>query len=836
MRSHFLGSPKKYDEYKSIMVRELTIKGEFQSFRELVLLWGVLCSLFIHILFLSNSYAKEIPGKTVLFPYRELVHYNFKQKPYRILFREQEIKLVSLDKVYNIKFADIDKLSLVKEIPRLRGKLIEEFEQEDLAFLSKVYLRVDLKEGIDDHVNEKLNKELNTESNEVTESIFITLDFNLTSQEQLEALEENINQINQLRLKSNLSVRSKDEIFRLQSEYSREFIQYPLDIESKKKRILPSFFKELSKRLKKSSAMNYHTRDYHMAKVVWESLDATLKHSELGRSSSRNRSGIRLRQRSGSRDRFHELRARKTKLNAWKLKENLHLRNLLPPDNKIPFKRLRLQDEFCSLAAYSHYRFCAHSFLGSLLSAQVFSNFKERYQFIENYLNDLKKTKFPEFQSYLSSRDKEYIHQRDQEILNQMVLEVYALDDFIEQTQDLAKKLKEKSYQDIVHNLLRVRIALWSQFANILISHGNYNITRFYNEGHFYKAYPERFFTHILFFLARYRDDVHPFNWAMVEMSELADDAQDESFLSHDTIKNALDDLVANDLEKKGTELGEGVVNIMGQIFKKRKWVPYLRVQTMFRENYMTEKRDEVYKTLFSSEGIKPGDIILEKDRQANTDVLIPGYWIHAALYVGTIKDLKRLGLWDDPQMAIIRHEIELYQKSEDRQYYLQTVWGNKLSFEEIPWFYESDRPGVAVHPLHKFMQTDGMAVLRANQLGETKLREIFYRANERMYFPYDYVHNVRNKFSVSCSKVILKIFNDITFPVTQYLSYVSVSPDQIGQAVSKNYDIHQSNGPASQLRLIFFFDAEDEGRLKFHHKRVETHSFYSKYLKLKGY
>jgi len=201
-------------------------------------------------------------------------------------------------------------------------------------------------------------------------------------------------------------------------------------------------------------------------------------------------------------------------------------------------------------------------------------------------------------------------------------------------------------------------------------------------------------------------------------------------------------------------------------------------------------------------------------------------------MYVGTINDLKRMGLWDDPKMAIIRYEIEQYKTSKDRRHYLNDIWHNEFAWEDIPWFYESDRPGVGVHPLHKFLETDGMAVLRPSKGYDLAAKkQVYYRANERMYFPYDYVHNVRNKFSVSCSKVILKIFNNITFPVTTYLNYVSVSPDQIGQPVS-NSPLQFDEG---DLKLIMFFDAASSGDIKYHHKRPETFSFYPQYLEFTG-
>lgn len=274
------------------------------------------------------------------------------------------------------------------------------------------------------------------------------------------------------------------------------------------------------------------------------------------------------------------------------------------------------------------------------------------------------------------------------------------------------------------------------------------------------------------------------------------------------------------------------MINVLGQVFKKRDWVPYLRVSTMFRDNYLTAHRERVFKDLFGEGGMEMGDIILEKDMRANTDVLIPGYWVHASIFMGTIKEMKAIGIWDDPGFSIIRYEIEKYRTDASRQYYLNTKWKNKLPFDEIPWFFESDRPGVGVHPFIKFLRTDGMAVLRPTKnWNEQTIKWIMKRANERMYFPYDYVHNVRNKFYVSCSKVVLKVFDQITFPVSQNLGYISVSPDQIGQPVS----LDPTRADQGELKLIMFLDAHQEGKMTFKHDDPSTYENYETYLKATG-
>ncbi len=756
---------------------------------------------------------QEKPGKTVLYPYFELSQYNFQPQHIRVHLKENELTFVNVDKTIQFALSDIHELTLVKEVPDLRGELINLFDDQQLSILSKLYLRMNVI---------KDNQEMD---------YFLTLDFAIKNDVQLGILKSDISKINELNLPTDIVIRTKKDLYNLLNEHHRVFYQYPLfqhiDDIQKKRELEKSFFKVLVKELKKSVGKTYHAENYHMGNILFSAIDESLSQeysqNELLGTRSRLYRGARARERE---NRLKEL---KNKRNLYRVVENLKVRHL--PIEMNDFRKRRLQDEFCMDYEYTAHKYCAGRFNGALIKGVMGSQIDQRFLGLANKLEDFG-LEMKRFDNFIQDRKFDYIHKGEQSKLDMYLLKLLEIDDDIVQTIELAKKNKDERFLDIKTNLLRVRLGLWSSFLAPIIKLNDYDISRFYNEGHFYKVYGSNIFKDGLEFIQTQLKDVLPFNWAVIEMSELAPFATGDVFLSSDEIKMGLNDLVATEVEKKGTDLGEGLVNGLGQVFKKRPWVPYLRVSTMFRENFMTARRDFVYSHLFAKDGMEPGDIILEKDMQANTDVLIPGYWVHASLYLGSIKDMKAMGLWDDSRMAVIRHEIELYRTSMDRQYYLNVEWGNKLEFDDIPWFYESDRPGVGVHPLHKFMRTDGMAVLRPSSGYDLDYKkQVYFRANERMYFPYDYVHNVRNKFSVSCSKVILKLFNDITFPVSEYLSYMSVSPDQIGQPVS----LDPRRPLEGELKLIMFFDAEDKGNLNFHHKDESTFGFYPKYLKFTG-
>lgn len=272
-----------------------------------------------------------------------------------------------------------------------------------------------------------------------------------------------------------------------------------------------------------------------------------------------------------------------------------------------------------------------------------------------------------------------------------------------------------------------------------------------------------------------------------------------------------------SDLDRVGNGVGSVFVNLLGKIFKKRQWVPSLRVATNFRENYLFSNMDKVIDELLAENGMRPGDIILEKDRKANTDILIPGYWVHASIYLGTIKDFKRLGVWDHPEFKKMRLEILKYNS--EWRYKLDGEYRNKRSFEDIPWFSESDRPGVGVHPLNKFLQTDGMAVIRPTAASDLDyVRNVLLKSTRYLGLPYDYTHNIKNNQAMTCSKYVLKVFDDLNFNTSVNGPYTTVSPDQISQITE-----------STQARLIMYYEAENEGQLIYssHQKDESAYQVY---------
>lgn len=728
--------------------------------------------IFLFALLSSQAlFGREVPGKTHLFPNQE-IKYAHQRASSEFSFNGNQLNIGKLyhgDKLLtvNLDLSLINEILIIKEIPNLRGDLINAYDDDDRKFITQLHIRFNFKKPVfaqDIKSNEKI---------ELNEIIF-SYDFKLNRDQDIKILEEDYRSIDRLQLPMQLKALTLLDLSSKLSKFDKEMFQYGVALEYHE---ISHLIKTI---LRNKNSKSFQSETNTSSTLIWQSLTDVLResrHLDLVRSSR-----IRIHGGTRSHQRWNELKLKKLDSNPSLVEKNLEIRNL---DQYLPeFRFYSLKNEACL-------KFEEKLKLNGCLGRSAYE---------ESQINEL----FEKLELLYKDRlllKHDYVHKGFEDEIDNLMRNILKVDnELIAQGTAISKAR---------------RIKIWGRFLRVISYNKNYDEIRFFEEGAFHKEYSPFFVKRLISILLRTDKEILEENGVDLEL-----------------IKEIKTQFIDTDLELLGNDLGNGLVNVLGQIFKKRDWVPYIRVASNFRDNHLTKYRDRVFKDLFHPNGMKPGDILVEKDLQANTDVLIPGYWIHAAIYLGSIKDMKKMGIWDDPRIDVIKYEIEKYRSSEDRQYYLNDVWKNKLSFEDIPWFFESDRPGVGVHPFIKFLKTDGMAVLRPTQNWELQqIKNIFYRANERMYFMYDYNHNVRNKFTVSCSKVVLKVFDQITFPVSHNLGYVSVSPDQIAQPVSRD----PSRPELGELKLIMFLDAYQEGKKVFDHSDPKTFGVYQQYLKASG-
>lgn len=176
-------------------------------------------------------------------------------------------------------------------------------------------------------------------------------------------------------------------------------------------------------------------------------------------------------------------------------------------------------------------------------------------------------------------------------------------------------------------------------------------------------------------------------------------------------------------------------------------------------ESRVGKLRDDgsAYATL--REALRPGDIILEKTPFRLTDKLIPGYFGHAALWLGDEADLRALGIWDHP--AVQPHQPAL---QEERQ------------------VLEALRGGVQMNTLAHFMNVDDLVVLRDPRLTERRLRGILVRGFRQVGKRYDFNFDVDTTDRIACAELIYLAHADIPWQADRKAGRYTLSPDRIAE------------------------------------------------------
>lgn len=178
-----------------------------------------------------------------------------------------------------------------------------------------------------------------------------------------------------------------------------------------------------------------------------------------------------------------------------------------------------------------------------------------------------------------------------------------------------------------------------------------------------------------------------------------------------------------------------------------------------------------VHEALISQ--LRAGDILLEKTPFRLTDKLIPGYWGHVAIWLGSEQELIDLSIWDHPAVTPYHQEIRA-----DKQ------------------IIEALRGGVTINSLHHFLNVDDLAILRPANFSPQTLSKILARAFRQIGKPYDFNFDIETNDRIVCSELIYVSYANIQWPTQKTLGRFTVSPTHIAEKV----------GPDNPFTLITLY------------------------------
>ncbi len=174
------------------------------------------------------------------------------------------------------------------------------------------------------------------------------------------------------------------------------------------------------------------------------------------------------------------------------------------------------------------------------------------------------------------------------------------------------------------------------------------------------------------------------------------------------------------------------------------------------------EMREEVLRQ------VGPGDVFVTRHDDALSNLFLPGYWPHAALYIGTTEELEKIGI------------------------------GTPGAQAGQAWFLESKKDGVRIRPAEETLEVDAFVILR-HPLERELLVEALRRAVSHAGKPYDFLFDFRTADRMVCTEVIYRGFHGIG-PVKFHLKEVGgrlclPAEEFLDQALECGYQIIGTGG-----------------------------------------
>ncbi len=161
---------------------------------------------------------------------------------------------------------------------------------------------------------------------------------------------------------------------------------------------------------------------------------------------------------------------------------------------------------------------------------------------------------------------------------------------------------------------------------------------------------------------------------------------------------------------------------------------------------------------------LKPGDILLVRDDTRLAAAILPGFWTHAALFLGGCADLEAMGL--RPHPYITRHWHQLQEKP-----------------AAMGLVIEALAPCVQLNPLEKCLRVDHLVVLRPAALPEAEVAAAIGEAIGQLGKPYDFEFDFNKSSRIVCTELVYRSYHkrgSISFTLTKRLGRFTLTGDDI--------------------------------------------------------
>ncbi|WP_287419851.1 YiiX/YebB-like N1pC/P60 family cysteine hydrolase [Reinekea sp.] len=215
------------------------------------------------------------------------------------------------------------------------------------------------------------------------------------------------------------------------------------------------------------------------------------------------------------------------------------------------------------------------------------------------------------------------------------------------------------------------------------------------------------------------------------------------------------------------------------------------------------------------SRDLEPGDFYLTRKEWRLTNVGIPGFWTHSAIYIGS--HAEREQYFDTPEVkqwlaeqgfnsfdALLRATSEIYARHPGYD-----AMGEVRAIEAL-------NAGVIFNSIETSLAADGAAIFRP-LLGKLEKAKAIHNAFYYTGQPYDFDFDFDSDNAMVCSELIFKAYQagttqtGVDFPLYTVAGRKMLTPNEIAQWYDATVDTAEQ-----EIELVMFIDGNEKDRVAF--------------------
>ena len=213
---------------------------------------------------------------------------------------------------------------------------------------------------------------------------------------------------------------------------------------------------------------------------------------------------------------------------------------------------------------------------------------------------------------------------------------------------------------------------------------------------------------------------------------------------------------------------------------------------------------------------LKAGDVLIERREWYLSNIGLPGFWPHAALFLGRPEERAHLEADESIQEWVKNEGVESGSFEELLEKKYPKTYNESLGSDETHHEYrvlEAMSEGVVFTSLEHSANADSLAVIRP-RLANLDIAKGILTSLKYQGRPYDFNFDFRTDSSVVCSELVYYAYqptkdkNGINFPVTTTLGRPVVTPNNIIKELAETFGTDKQ-----QFDFVLFLDGNDKKR-----------------------